>query len=64
MQNVYGVFGSGTTTISIVAPDCQMPNIVLGVVGNNEKIYRLWIEFIKPSRMSFFLQFLLQGFNK
>ena len=31
MQNVYGVFGSGTTTISIVAPDCQMPNIVLGV---------------------------------
>lgn len=62
MQNVYGVFGSGTTTISIVAPDCQMPNNVLGVWwGNNEKIYRLWIEFMKPSRMSFFLQFLLQG---
>lgn len=38
MQNVYGVFGSGTTTISIVAPDCQMPNNVLGVWwGNNEK---------------------------
>ena len=43
-------------------PDCQMPNIVLGVWwGNNEKIYRLWIEFMKPSRMSFFLQFMLKG---